>query len=66
MKCWECRKKVESAFRVRYCEYDKNIGYKGKYRKVCKDCYSRLKFTLNSFVEVEKIGSRQLKKKIGR
>lgn len=61
MKCWECRKKISSAYRVCYFEYHIEKGMsKEKYRNVCKECYSKLKFD-GTFINVDKITQRSLK-----
>lgn len=62
MKCWECRKKVSSAFRVRYSVYNEEVGYKGKFRYVCEECYPKLKRNSCHFVEVNEITQRSLYK----
>ena len=60
MKCWECRKKIKGALRVRYVSYLQNIE---KYRGICAECYYELTFNDCHFVEVKKITrSRTLRK----
>jgi len=50
MKCWVCKKIINRATRVNYCD-----GIKAKTRDVCEDCYPRLKFNECRFVVVKKI-----------
>ena len=54
MKCWECKNAVNKAIGVNYLW----IGWdtfpiSEKRRDVCKECYSKLKFNPNHFVEVK-------------
>jgi len=58
MKCWECKKEINEAVRVCYCD-----DYQEKFRDVCNDCYNKLDFDATHHVRVERITRRQLRGK---
>lgn len=63
MKCWECKRKISLSVRTCYLEYHIEEGLsKEKFRDVCRECYSKLKFNPCHYVEVNKITQRSLNK----
>ena len=56
MKCWECKKEITRAVRVCYTD-----SYDSKFRDVCEDCYTKIKFNPCHIVEVDRITQTQLK-----
>ena len=59
MKCWECKKEIQSAHRVFYLS-----PYEEKSRNICPECYKKLIFNPCHYVEVEKITQRSLKNRV--
>ena len=57
MKCWECKKEIKGALRVRYISHVQN---KEKHRGVCAVCYYKLNFNPCHFVEVAKITGKSI------
>ena len=61
MRCWECRKKTSSYYKVSYSYWDEELlKYKGKVRNICVECYPELDFD-KGLVEVKKPNGKALK-----
>ena len=61
MKCWECRKKISSYYKVPYSCWDKKLlEYKKKFRNICIECYPKLDFD-RGILKVIKSSGRVLK-----
>jgi DNA-directed RNA polymerase subunit RPC12/RpoP len=54
MKCWECKKEIESAVMVHYLYMNKYLheAITSSTRYVCKECESKLPYNPCHFIEV--------------